>query len=69
MTGILGPQKFFDVMEVTGLMCSAFVVWIEINNLKKKLVPGFPVFRKAFLTVNGSPFGGFEGHFTFLTTI
>jgi hypothetical protein len=36
---------------------------------KKKLEPGFPVFRKAFLTVNWSPFGGFEGHFTFLTTI
>jgi len=35
----------------------------------KKLEPGFPVFRKAFLTVNWSPFGGFEGHFTFLTTI
>ena len=40
-----------------------------LNNYKKKLVPGFPVFRKAFLTVNWSPFGGFEGHFTFLTTI
>ena len=41
----------------------------ELDILSKKLVPGFPVFRKAFLTVNGSPFGGFDGHFTFLTTI
>jgi hypothetical protein len=42
---------------------------MELKINKKKLEPGFPVFRKAFLTVNWSPFGGFEGHFTFLTTI
>jgi hypothetical protein len=36
---------------------------------KKKLVPGFPVLRKAFLAINWSPFCRFEGHFTFLTTI